>query len=563
MLAQAAGSGITYHGRLIDPNGHAVVGASVQFRVQLRTPGNENCLMYEELQTKDLSQTDGIFAVTLNDGSGTRTDTSGYAIDQIFSNRGSFTFAAGQCTSGTTYNASATDGRKIQVYFNDGVIPSGQWEAMPAMAVNFVPMAIEAQQIAGYKKDQLLRVADGVSTAQTELSSTSWTDLLALIAGTSNKFVKPTDQVTQLYGASLPAPSNGQSIRWNTALNAGAGGWENFTAGAATSLSVSGADVFSVSSGGLTSVTTGGGLVTTANGTAAAPTFSFAGDPDTGWFRPAANTLAASTSGTERVRISSSGKVGIGTTNPTAKLSIVETNTTASNLYASLIDYTVDVSSAQGAAVKNTGLNINISAGTSNGSSIGKLIGIDTYVSQDWGNSTVNSVLGARFLSYKTSGGAMTDSIGVTTEVGSYSGGTTATQAGFDTFVDTGSGTTTNQYGIRVRDVSTTGGTVTNRYGVYVGSFTGSSTTDNFGFYQAGTSQKNYFAGSVGVGTTSPGQKLEVNGGVRLNTATAKPTCDATSRGTFWMAQGAAGVKDTVEVCAKDAADAYSWRTLY
>lgn len=37
----------------------------------------------------------------------------------------------------------------------------------------------------------------------------------------------------------------------------------------------------------------------------------------------------------------------------------------------------------------------------------------------------------------------------------------------------------------------------------------------------------------------------------------------STTRGTFWVVQGAAGVKDTVEVCAKDAADAYAWRTLY
>ena len=69
--------------------------------------------------------------------------------------------------------------------------------------------------------------------------------------------------------------------------------------------------------------------------------------------------------------------------------------------------------------------------------------------------------------------------------------------------------------------------------------------------------------GNVGIGTTNPSQKLEVNGGVRYNTATAKPTCDSTVRGTTWFTQGAPGVKDTFEVCAKDAADAYAWRTLY
>lgn len=43
----------------------------------------------------------------------------------------------------------------------------------------------------------------------------------------------------------------------------------------------------------------------------------------------------------------------------------------------------------------------------------------------------------------------------------------------------------------------------------------------------------------------------------------AKPTCAVGERGSFWIDEGGAGVKDTVEVCAKDAGDAYAWRTLY
>jgi hypothetical protein len=70
-------------------------------------------------------------------------------------------------------------------------------------------------------------------------------------------------------------------------------------------------------------------------------------------------------------------------------------------------------------------------------------------------------------------------------------------------------------------------------------------------------------AGKVGIGATGPTQQLEVNGGVRLNTATAQPACDATVRGTFWVAQGGAGVKDSVQVCAKDASDLYAWRTIF
>jgi len=50
---------------------------------------------------------------------------------------------------------------------------------------------------------------------------------------------------------------------------------------------------------------------------------------------------------------------------------------------------------------------------------------------------------------------------------------------------------------------------------------------------------------------------------VRLNTDDTKPACDSDHRGTMWFTKGDTGVKDTLEVCAKDASDAYAWRTLY
>jgi len=82
-----------------------------------------------------------------------------------------------------------------------------------------------------------------------------------------------------------------------------------------------------------------------------------------------------------------------------------------------------------------------------------------------------------------------------------------------------------------------------------------------FGYKYAFVTEAN--AGNVGIGTTSPSQALEVNGGIRQNTTTTKPTCDATTRGTTWFTQGTAGVKDSYEICAKDVGDAYSWRTIY
>ena len=59
-----------------------------------------------------------------------------------------------------------------------------------------------------------------------------------------------------------------------------------------------------------------------ASGTVSAPSITFIDDNNTGIYEPAADTVAITTAATERLRVDSSGRVGIGTTSPVHNLEI-------------------------------------------------------------------------------------------------------------------------------------------------------------------------------------------------------------------------------------------------
>jgi hypothetical protein len=69
--------------------------------------------------------------------------------------------------------------------------------------------------------------------------------------------------------------------------------------------------------------------------------------------------------------------------------------------------------------------------------------------------------------------------------------------------------------------------------------------------------------GNVGIGSSNPTVKLQVDNGVRLTSSIAKPTCAANVGGTMWFTSTAAGSKDLLELCAKDANGNYGWRLIY
>ena len=257
--ADASNSGVTYQGRILKPDGTPLSGAVTQFKLQLRTPDSQNCLMYEEVQSLDLRNSNGAFSLTINDGNGARTDSTTFTLDKVFANRGTLTIDPTTCTSGTgSYTPNPSDGRNLVVLFKDETMST--WEPMQAQKINFVPFAFETKQIAGFTPESLVRVADGATLGNiSPLSNANYTELLSLIGGTSTLYTKQSSSagsvVTTVGGTGNVATPSAGSV-W---LDTVAGNLKFYDGSVVKTVGTAGGSVSSVATGaGLT-----GGPITT------------------------------------------------------------------------------------------------------------------------------------------------------------------------------------------------------------------------------------------------------------------------------------------------------------
>ena len=205
---------ITIQGRVATSAGAPINGSGVVFRVQIVTPNSNLCVLYDETQTLDLSQTNGLFSININGGTGTRNAPSTYTLDQAISNRSILTVDASYCpgASGTgpiQYSPTFDANRKVVISFRDPSSMSG-FETIPTMDLNPLPYAMESTRLGGYTASSFLRVLDsGVPGAPAPLSTGQFTELQNLIAGTSANYMSTTSGSST--GAQLPTVSGNPS----------------------------------------------------------------------------------------------------------------------------------------------------------------------------------------------------------------------------------------------------------------------------------------------------------------------------------------------------------------
>ena len=211
----------------------------------------------------------------------------------------------------------------------------------------------------------------------------------------------------------------------------------------------------------------------------------------------------------EKVRIDNKGNVGIGTTTPSASYKLDVNGSIRSNA--------IITSSRSNTDPTNTYVMGAFGYPTWTGSETAaeyfSAAQANVYPIINTGHTNSGFSIGLYDNSFRNFNGTSADDSGtlgtlsgVTIQVGHYNQNTAATPV------------TTNVYGINIVPYYKTG-TITNYYDLFLQSgATGGTITNRYGIYQQATDATNYFGGEVGIGTTNPGQKLEVAGNIKLNT---------------------------------------------